>query len=52
MDTFTEEHNLHFYHNLQSILDFIIIFKAFLSSKIMKEMESEWFAYFHFENQN
>lgn len=44
METFTEEH--------KTCLDFTIIFKAFLSSKIMKEMESEWFAYFHSENQN
>lgn len=44
METFTEEHKI--------CLNFTRILKALLSSKMMKEMESEWFAYFHVENQN
>lgn len=33
-------------------LDVTIILKAFISGETTKEMESEWFAYFHCENQN
>ena len=44
METFTEEHNI--------CLNFTGILNAFLSSQMTKEMESEWFTYFHVENQN
>ena len=44
METFNEEHKI--------CLNFTRILPAFLSSKLTKEMQSEWFAYFLFENQN
>ena len=44
METFNEEHKI--------CLNFTRILTAFLSSKMMKETKSEWFANFLFENQN
>lgn len=43
METFNEEH--------KTCFDFTIILKAMLSSKMMKEMESDWFNSFHLKTR-